>query len=45
MGFGSVVIGNVRIANNVTVGANAVITKSFEEDGSVIVGVPGKIKK
>ena len=45
MGFGSVVIGNVRIANNVTVGANAVVTKSFDEDGSVIVGVPAKRRK
>ena len=45
LGFGSVVIGNVRIANNVTVGANAVVTKSFDEDGSVIVGVPAKRRK
>ena len=44
-GAGSVAIGDIRIASNCVIGAGAVVTKSFNEPGSVIVGVPGKIKK
>lgn len=43
VGAGAVIIGDVRIADNSFVGAGAVVTKSFEEEGSVIVGVPGKL--
>lgn len=38
MGFGAVIIGNVKIGNDVKVGANAVVNKSFE--GGILVGVP-----
>lgn len=42
IGAGAVIIGNVTIADNCIIGANAVVTKSFEEPGSIIVGVPGR---
>ncbi|MBQ9658997.1 MAG: serine acetyltransferase [Clostridia bacterium] len=38
------IIGNVRIGNNVTIGAHAVVTKNIP-DNSVIGGVPAKIIK
>lgn len=31
IGVGSVIIGNVEIADNITIGANSVVTKSFYE--------------
>lgn len=39
-GFGSVVVGGVTIADNITIGANAVVTKSFLEEGITIAGAP-----
>lgn len=42
IGAGAIIIGDVNIANNSVIGAGAVVTKSFEENGSIIVGVPGK---
>ena len=41
-GVGSKVIGEVHIGDNVTVGANAVITKAVPSN-IVIAGVPAKI--
>lgn len=41
-GFGSCAIGNVKIGDNCVVGANAVVTKSFEENGLIIVGNPAR---
>lgn len=43
IGVGAVIIGNVKIADGCEIGANAVVTKSFTEPGSVIVGIPGRI--
>ena len=43
VGVGAVIIGKIHIADNCRIGANAVVTKSFETPGSVIVGIPGKI--
>lgn len=40
VGVGAVVIGNHYIADNCKIGANAVVTKSFDIKGSIIVGVP-----
>ena len=31
IGFGAAIIGNVHIADNIIIGANAVVTKSFDE--------------
>lgn len=42
IGAGAVIIGDVIIADNCVIGAGAVVTKSFTEPGSVIVGVPGR---
>ncbi|WP_220718223.1 serine O-acetyltransferase [Agarivorans litoreus] len=39
---GAVVLGDIRIANNVTVGAGAVVVKSVPEN-SVVVGNPARI--
>lgn len=36
---------NVRIGNNVKIGANAVVNKSFEKDNVILAGVPAKIVK
>ena len=41
-GVGAKIVGNVKIGNNVIVGANAVITKDVP-DNSVVAGVPAKI--
>ena len=43
LGMNSVVIGNVQIGNSVYIGAGAVVTKSFEQDGVSLAGVPAKI--
>ncbi len=41
LGPGAKVIGNVKIGNNVAVGANCVVTKDIPDNG-VVVGIPGK---
>lgn len=45
VGAGAVLIGAVRIADNCRIGAGAVVTRSFEEPGSVIAGVPAVVIK
>jgi serine O-acetyltransferase len=42
IGPGAKLIGNVHIGNNVTIGANCVVTKDIP-DNCVVVGIPGKI--
>lgn len=42
IGVGAKVIGGVTIANNIKIGANAVVTKSFYEEGITLVGVPAR---
>lgn len=37
------IIGELQIADDCIIGAGAVITKSFMKQGSVIVGVPGRV--
>jgi serine O-acetyltransferase len=43
IGPGAVIYGNIEIADNCMIGANAVVNKSFTEPYSIIVGVPAKI--
>lgn len=43
IGTGSRLIGGVHLGNDVTVGANSVVTKSFEEDHITIAGAPAKV--
>ena len=46
IGFGAVILGDVYIADNITIGANSVVTKSFYTPGITIAGVPAReIKK
>lgn len=42
LGIGACVIGDVQLGDNITIGANSVVTKSFS-DNTVIVGIPGRI--
>lgn len=42
IGSGAKIIGNITIANDIAIGANALVNKSFEESGITIAGVPAK---
>ena len=42
IGVGAIIIGDVRLANNITVAANAVVTKSCFIKGAVLVGTPAR---
>lgn len=43
-GLGVKILGSVKIGNNVTIGANAVVTKDIP-DNAVVGGIPAKIIK
>lgn len=43
IGVGAKIIGGIKLGNNICIGANAVVTKSFEIDGVVLAGVPARI--
>lgn len=43
-GWGSCVIGNVKVADDVVIGAGCVLTHSVDQPGSKVSGVPGRIK-
>jgi serine O-acetyltransferase len=40
IGAGAVILGGVNIAENIAIGANAVVNKSFDEPNIAIAGVP-----
>ena len=40
---GAKIYGNITIANNTAIGANAVVNKSFNQENTVIAGVPAKV--
>lgn len=44
IGAGAKILGPIKIGNNVVIGANCVVVKDIPE-GSLVVGVPGKIIK
>lgn len=43
IGVGSILIGGIRIANNIAIGAGSVVTKSFLDEHITIAGCPAKI--
>lgn len=42
-GANSVILNGIRLGNNVTVGACAVVTKSYVEDNIILAGAPARI--
>lgn len=42
IGVGAKIIGDIEIADDIVIGAGAVVVNSFKEPGSVIAGVPAK---
>ncbi len=42
IGPGAKIIGNIKIGNNVSIGANTVVTKDVPEN-SVVVGIPARV--
>ena len=44
IGAGAVILGNIKIGDNVQVGANAVVTHDIP-DNCVALGVPARIKE
>lgn len=42
LGAGAKLLIGIHLADNIIVGANAVVTKSFEEHNIVIAGIPAK---
>lgn len=42
IGSGAKIIGDIEIGNNIAIGAGAVVTKSFMENGITIAGVPAQ---
>ena len=42
IGVGVTILGDVRIANGIAIGANAVVNKSFIEENIAIAGCPAK---
>ena len=45
IGTGARIIGNVKIADGVVIGANAVVCKDILEQNAVVVGIPSRIVK
>lgn len=45
MGTGAKLIGEIDLGNNISVGANSVVNKSFMEEGILIAGAPAVKKK
>lgn len=42
IGPGARIIGDIKIANNIAIGANSVVLHSFSEEGITIAGIPAK---
>lgn len=45
IGPGAILFGNIKMASNITIGANATVNQSFEEEHIAIAGKPAKIVK
>lgn len=42
IGQGAQILGNVRLADGITIGAGSIVTKSFDEEDITIVGTPAR---
>lgn len=42
IGFGAKLIGNIKIPNDVKIGAGAIVINSFYNDGATLVGIPAR---
>lgn len=40
---GAKIYGNISVANNTAIGANAVVNKSFDKENTMIAGIPAKV--
>lgn len=45
IGPGAILFGSISIANNTTIGANATVNKSCEQENVVLAGSPAKVVK
>ncbi len=45
IGVGARIIGDIRLADNIRIGAGAVVTRSCDTEGAVLAGVPAKLLK
>lgn len=45
IGPGAIIFGDVTIADNISIGANATVNKSFKESNVVVAGTPAKVVK
>ena len=45
IGYGSIIVGKINIPNNVIIGANSFVNKSFFEENIVIAGNPAHVVK
>ena len=45
IGPGAIIFGDISIADNISIGANATVNKSFDEPNVVIAGTPAKVVK
>lgn len=45
VGYGSIILGDVVVADDVIIGANSLVNKSITEKGVVVAGCPAKIIK
>lgn len=43
IGAGAKILGDITIANNTTIAANAVVIHSIENEGCTLAGIPAKI--
>lgn len=42
IGPGAKIFGNITLGNNIRIGANAVVNKTFSDDNILLVGIPAK---
>ena len=45
IGPGAIIFGDIRIASNATIAANATVNKSFKEEYAVLAGTPARVVK